>query len=281
MHKLIKGVLFTTIFFGVAAIAFAEGQASVQTGGSTASGSAIPPTPELIINNFYNFAMLIGGVLAFGMIVYAALRYTFAAGSASIQSDARDQITQAILGLLLLVGTVIVLNLINPQLAKGRLPTLQQIQAPIEATPGAQLLGLTATCDNTPLCEKKDSVGVTNLKSCLQANGVLPATVTTWQGSHRQNSCHFGGIGCKSKGSVAIDFGRNAISGMSYIDKQTGVRTELTLARMSAFAETCGTAIDKQVQCYCETPTGARVSCDTSIANHVHCNVDNQPCGCN
>lgn len=77
--------------------------------------------PSNIIVNVYNFALMLGGILAFGMIVYGAVKYTMAAGNPTGQSDARDVITQALLGLLLLVGAFILLNLINPELVDLRL----------------------------------------------------------------------------------------------------------------------------------------------------------------
>ena len=72
----------------------------------------------------YRFSLMAAGLLAFGMIVYAGLRYTFAAGNPSTQSDARDQILQALLGLLLLLGAFIVLTTINPGLTNLQLPKL-------------------------------------------------------------------------------------------------------------------------------------------------------------
>ncbi len=97
------------------------GTESIATGG-----------PLAIIANFYNFALMIGGVLAFGMILYGAVKYMIAAGNPGGQSDAKDQITQALLGLLLLVGAYVVLNTINPALTHPTLPTLK----PLPPAPG-------------------------------------------------------------------------------------------------------------------------------------------------
>lgn len=122
-------------------------QTQISVGGTSGAGGAIPSPQETIVN-IYNFALMIGGILAFGMIVYGAVRYTLSGGSPSGQSEARDIITQALLGLLLLVGVFIVLNLVNPELTRLSLPELGKIEAPKEARPPADVGSLTLTQEN-------------------------------------------------------------------------------------------------------------------------------------
>lgn len=74
------------------------------------------------ITNIYRFVLMIGGIVVFSRIVYGGLKYIFAAGSVSAQSDAKDVITQAIWGLLLLFGAFLVLNTISPNLTKIKEP---------------------------------------------------------------------------------------------------------------------------------------------------------------
>src|SRR3989344_2282693 len=90
--------------------------------------SAETTNPGGWVSALYQFSLMAAGMLAFGMIVYAGLRYTFAAGNPSTQSDARDQILQALLGLLLLFGAFIVLTTINPNLTNLTLPGLGKIE---------------------------------------------------------------------------------------------------------------------------------------------------------
>ena len=85
------------------------------------------PNPAGIIINFYQFALMIGGLLAFVIIVFAAIKHTVSADNPSGQSDSKDMIKQALLGLLLLVGAYLVLNTINPKLTDLRLPELEKI----------------------------------------------------------------------------------------------------------------------------------------------------------
>ena len=84
--------------------------------------------PAGIIANFYEFALAIGGLLAFGAIIFGAIKWTVSAGNPSQIGDAKQWITDALLGLLLLVGAYLILNVINPDLTDLRLPNLEQIE---------------------------------------------------------------------------------------------------------------------------------------------------------
>jgi hypothetical protein len=84
--------------------------------------------PVGAIGNIYYFAMALGGFLAFASIVYAGIKWTASRGNSSTISDAKDQITQALIGLLLLMGSFIVLNTINPQLTILKFPELTKIE---------------------------------------------------------------------------------------------------------------------------------------------------------
>jgi hypothetical protein len=95
-----------------------------------------------LVTNIYNFAVLAGGLLAFGVILYGAVKYTVQAGNPSALEDAKEWILQAFLGLLLLLGAWLVLNTINPEIVKIDLPTLKGIKP-------AQVTGLTYGCLST------------------------------------------------------------------------------------------------------------------------------------
>ena len=77
-----------------------------------------------IVDNFYRFSLLAAGVLAFGAVVYGGIKYTFAAGNPSGQSEGKEWVKGALLGLVLLGGAYLVLLTINPQLVELELPTL-------------------------------------------------------------------------------------------------------------------------------------------------------------
>ncbi len=85
-------------------------------------------TPAGYIARLYQFGLMIVGLFAFGGIVYGALKYILSAGSLADQSDAREQITQAVLGLLLLLGSFLILYTINPAITNIQNPNLEVIQ---------------------------------------------------------------------------------------------------------------------------------------------------------
>ena len=121
-------------FFSAPVFASATTQISLNIPG----GSNAYPTstgPGGFVANFYQFALMIGGVLAFGVIVYGGVRYMASAGNPSGQSDAKEWIEAALLGLLLLVGAYFILNVINPQLLNLTLPTLTQINIQVPPAP--------------------------------------------------------------------------------------------------------------------------------------------------
>src|SRR3972149_9903350 len=70
------------------------------------------------IAHFYQWALGIGGLVALGIIVFGGILYTVSAGNASKQDDAKQWITGALIGLLLLFGSYLILNTINPELTK-------------------------------------------------------------------------------------------------------------------------------------------------------------------
>ncbi|HUT96149.1 MAG TPA: hypothetical protein VMW82_01105 [Candidatus Paceibacterota bacterium] len=69
-----------------------------------------------LINYIYRFALLACGIVAFISILIGAIQYVTSAGDASKAGDAKDRITQALLGVLILLTAVVILNTINPDL---------------------------------------------------------------------------------------------------------------------------------------------------------------------
>ncbi len=108
--------------------------ANFSVAATSITGTPSSPTPSAdplgIINNLYQFTLLIGGLLAFGAIVYGGIKYILAAGNPSGQTEGREWIKSALLGLLLLMGAYLVLNTISPNLTRLSLPALEKIKAP-------------------------------------------------------------------------------------------------------------------------------------------------------
>ncbi len=95
---------------------------SVGIPGQTAISSSSPP--GAFINDFYQFSIFAGGLLAFAVIVYGGVKYMISAGNPSGQSDAKEWIWGALLGLLLLGCAYLILAVINPQLINLNLPQI-------------------------------------------------------------------------------------------------------------------------------------------------------------
>src|SRR5665213_1497883 len=66
------------------------------------------------VASFYNFALIISGILAFGAIVFGGFKYATSAGNPTGQSEGRAWIWSALLGLLLLGAAYLILQTINP-----------------------------------------------------------------------------------------------------------------------------------------------------------------------
>lgn len=131
-------------------------------------GCPSPATPAGYIARLYQFGLMIAGLAAFGAIIYGSLKYVLSAGNIGSQQDAREQITSAILGLVLLLGAFLILYTINPDLVNLRNPQLEfiDIKSIIESGRPAEELGeqrLIAGKGGAgdPLCKLAINTGIT------------------------------------------------------------------------------------------------------------------------
>jgi hypothetical protein len=76
----------------------------------------ITPSLGVKILNIYNLALALGGLAAIGIIIFAGVLYITSAGNVSRTREARGWIGNAVIGLILLFGSYLILNTINPQL---------------------------------------------------------------------------------------------------------------------------------------------------------------------
>jgi len=82
--------------------------------------SEITTTPLLpdYIRYIFNFAVIICGFISFGVLVLGGVRYLASAGNPSTISDANSQMLSGIMGLVIILGSWLILNTINPELKK-------------------------------------------------------------------------------------------------------------------------------------------------------------------
>lgn len=87
-------------------------------------------TPDLpvYLNNLYKFGIAISAILAFVMISYASfIIMVSGAGNAGKIGDAKTKITDAIIGLILALGSYLLLFIINPDLVDGTISSIPNI----------------------------------------------------------------------------------------------------------------------------------------------------------
>ena len=65
---------------------------------------------------FYYFIIGISGFAAFIMIVWGGVQWMTSAGNPTATTEAKDRIQQALLGLLLILASFLILQVINPEL---------------------------------------------------------------------------------------------------------------------------------------------------------------------
>ncbi|MEK7582740.1 MAG: hypothetical protein AAB452_02680 [Patescibacteria group bacterium] len=92
----------------------------------------IPPADNLgkLIENVFNFSLMIVGIAVFIMAVYGGFLMVLAGGFPEMNSRGRGIITQAFMGAILLLAAYVILNTINPDFVEQRsalpaLPTQQ------------------------------------------------------------------------------------------------------------------------------------------------------------
>lgn len=88
------------------------------------------------IKYIYLFALGIVGIVGLLAIIFAAFGYVTSAGNPQKASNAKDKIISALLGLLLLLGSVVLLNLINPDLLKLKMEEAEPVTVNIPPTDG-------------------------------------------------------------------------------------------------------------------------------------------------
>ncbi|MBI4123094.1 MAG: hypothetical protein HY458_01880 [Parcubacteria group bacterium] len=114
---LVAAVLIAFVFSLVLPVAFAQ---QLELEYPQVPGGAQPPNEVRSLPNFikymFNLGIAVAGLAAFVSFVYGGFRYVSSAGNPGALSDAREQIKASLLGLVLLLGSWLLLTTINPQL---------------------------------------------------------------------------------------------------------------------------------------------------------------------
>lgn len=144
-----KLVLLIFLTFSISLVSYAHATSislSLPTVGGGSNPCADPMAqgcnPGNYVSSFYQFALAIGGLLAFGAVVFGGVKYITAAGNPSSQSEGKAWIESALLGLLLLLGAYLILYTVNPNLTHLDLPRLPSASNPFgQGGTGGRVLG--------------------------------------------------------------------------------------------------------------------------------------------
>ncbi len=85
---------------------------------------------SLYIKYIFNLALWLGGIIALGGLIYGGIRYLISTGKPEAIISAREQITAAFFGLLILLSSYLILNTISPQFTGLKLEKPSAIQIP-------------------------------------------------------------------------------------------------------------------------------------------------------
>jgi len=138
MGKIIKykKIIFLLILLGIftlASSALALELVWPPPPGGTALSDATT-LPEMV-EYFYRWGIALGGLAAFIALIWAGFQYLTSAGDPAKIKDAKDRITAAISGLVLLLASFLILNTINPELTTLEAPVIKPPSDTLEPIP--------------------------------------------------------------------------------------------------------------------------------------------------
>lgn len=128
-----KSALMFTIFFLLLGIGFTF---ALEVDYPAVPGAETPTETELdvYIKYIINLVIWVSGILALGVLIFGAVRYLTSTGKPEAIISAREYIRAGFFGLLIILGSFIVLKTISPELVILKLPELPEI-APEIALP--------------------------------------------------------------------------------------------------------------------------------------------------
>ncbi len=88
-----------------------------------------------LVGALFNMFLVIAGAAAFIMIVVGGFRYLTSMGNPSKMGDAKSQVFNALIGLVLLLASFLILNTIGPELVELTEPTIEEVVKAPEPEP--------------------------------------------------------------------------------------------------------------------------------------------------
>jgi len=218
--KIIKILFFAIIFlclFAEAGLIIAQDTGGLEIKYPTTSTGVTPPHSiqtylPRYIRYIYHFSVITGGLIAFLAVIYGGFRFLTSAGNPSATKDAREQILAGFLGLIIILGSFIILNEINPDLTsmKPPLPNYVMRKGIIVYTDRNSTPGLCGGLSNSEaaypeLVETLDGVyykalsasGETILGTDENGNDILPDSLHTFHDSSLFRIEYYGNAACE------------------------------------------------------------------------------------
>ena len=136
--KLKKASIFIILILAVFLLAdFCSAQRPPEVPLPGLSETTTPLLPDYV-KYVFNFGIGIAGLIAFVALVYGGFRYLTSAGNPSAMSDANGQIFAGLIGLIVILGSWLLLTTINPQLIVIN-PQLKESELVVGESPGVYL----------------------------------------------------------------------------------------------------------------------------------------------
>ncbi len=156
---------------------------NLPVGGYNVDFAEIPVTLSDYLEWLYVFAISITGIAAVVTIAIGGVQYIISYGNPGKMTSAKDNITNALLGLLLAVSAWLILYTINPDLVKNGL-TIPDIERPIPSVPP------------TPLPSgdfKNYTYSVVQAELCIKTGGTIIAMTAECANAIETNPGLYGG----------------------------------------------------------------------------------------
>lgn len=154
-HK--KFIVLFLVLFGVLGVGF-DVFALETTWPRSPNGILLDDSTTLsgLVAYLYGWMIAIGGLAAFSVIVFAGVQYLTSAGDPGKTKGAKDKITSAVGGLLLLLSTVLILNVINPELTILTSPSFTPDSQTLDAIDFGDEPNISAPCENVTIRSSSD-----------------------------------------------------------------------------------------------------------------------------
>jgi len=226
-----------------------------------------------LIGWLYYAIIGISGLAAFVMLIWGGIRWMSSAGDPTATSDAKDRIKQALLGLLLVLSSFIIIQIINPELTILKDP-LSGVTAPQTNTQSSGTTpNSTATCAGSrptgKICEGGawvtqciDTDGGTNKTKkgvCTDVTGGFyedSCSPKTIEFQCVNNRCHgveapcLAPFTCNAGACVSSIVCKDTDGGLDRTKR--GVCTDASTSSTTTFVDACGSGNNLHIEFYCK-----------------------------